>query len=139
MGVFVAWKALREFYTWKTSVLGKLISTEFVWFVLFEVAGRLWIVCGVIMFCSSNFHVAHSLSYVGFSAGTVAFVNNMGETMRNVEVRTSEHNDPVANLLKINKKLIMNIENVSHLPKLSIWFDKSVFWANLWENCKNGF
>ena len=33
--------------------------------------------CGVIMFCSWNFHVAHSFSYVGFSAGTVAFVNNM--------------------------------------------------------------
>ena len=29
------------------------------------------------MFCSSNFHVAHDFSYVGFSAGTVAFVNNM--------------------------------------------------------------
>ena len=34
--------------------------------------------CGVIMFCSSNFDVAHGFSYVGFSAGTVAFVNNMG-------------------------------------------------------------
>ena len=30
------------------------------------------------MFCSSNFHVALGFSYVGFSAGTVAFVNNMG-------------------------------------------------------------
>ena len=30
------------------------------------------------MFCSSNFHVAHGFSYVGFSAGTVVFVNNMG-------------------------------------------------------------
>ena len=34
--------------------------------------------CGVIMFCSSNFQVVHSFSYVGFSAVTVAFVNNMG-------------------------------------------------------------
>ena len=34
--------------------------------------------CGVIMFCSSNFHVAHGFPYVEFSAGTVAFVNNMG-------------------------------------------------------------
>ena len=34
--------------------------------------------CGVIMFCSLNFHVAHSFSYVGFSGGKVAFVNNMG-------------------------------------------------------------
>ena len=34
--------------------------------------------CGVIMFCSSNFHVANGFSYVGFSAGTIAFVNNMG-------------------------------------------------------------
>ena len=33
--------------------------------------------CGVIMFCSSNFHIVRGLSYVGFSAGTVAFVNNM--------------------------------------------------------------
>ena len=29
------------------------------------------------MFCSSNFHVAHGFSYVRFSAGTVAFENNM--------------------------------------------------------------
>ena len=34
--------------------------------------------CGVIVFCSSNFHVPHGFSYVGFSAGTVSFVNNMG-------------------------------------------------------------
>ena len=33
--------------------------------------------CGVIIFCSSNFHVAHGFSHVGFSAGTVAFVNDM--------------------------------------------------------------
>ena len=32
--------------------------------------------CGVIMFFSSNFHVAHGFSHVGFSAGTVVFVNN---------------------------------------------------------------
>ena len=34
--------------------------------------------CGVIMFCGSNFHVVHGFSYVGFSARTVVFVNNMG-------------------------------------------------------------
>ena len=34
--------------------------------------------CGVIMFCSSNFHVAHSFSYIEFSTGTVAILNNMG-------------------------------------------------------------
>ena len=33
--------------------------------------------CGVIMFYSSNFHVVHGFSYVGFCAGTVSFVNNM--------------------------------------------------------------
>ena len=71
-------KPFEDFALEKPSCWVNYFPTAFVRFVLFKVAGRLSIVCGVIMFCSSNFHFAHGFSYVRFSTGSVAFANNMG-------------------------------------------------------------